>query len=72
MLFGRMPRLEQIVMELHIIDGLDGSFRIRVGGEQYAFGIGVKLDGLKQRFDPVHLGHAMIHQQQCDWLVALK
>ena len=31
---GRIPWLRQIVIEMRLVDGLDGRFDIRVGGEE--------------------------------------
>ncbi len=63
-LLRRIPWLKQIVVELHIIDCLDGRFSITVSGEQYPLGLREKSTRLLQKFDPLHFGHAVVGQEE--------
>ncbi len=70
-LFRRIPRLQQVMMQLDFVDRLNGRVGIGVGCQQYAAGVGIDLHGLGQELDAVHLRHAMIGQQQRYRIVAL-
>jgi len=46
MLLGRVPGLQQVVIELHFVEGADGGFGVGVGGEQHPFGFRVNFHRL--------------------------
>ncbi len=60
LLLRRVPRLEQVVVEVDDVDRVDGGAGVRVRGEQDPARAGVDVQGLFQEFDAVHLGHAVI------------
>ena len=70
LLLRRIPRLQQVVVNIGPIDGGNGRIGIGVGGEKNAPGLGVKLAGLFEKLDPGHLRHAMVGEQQADAFVA--
>jgi hypothetical protein len=68
--FGRVPGLEQVVVDRDLVDGLDGRVGIGVGREQNPLGLRVEGHGLTQETHPVHLRHALVDQEECDGFVA--
>ena len=46
-LLGRVPGLEDVVVEPHLVDRLDRHLGIGVGGEQDALGVGLELERLR-------------------------
>ncbi len=68
---GRIPRLVQVVVNLGGVDGADGRFGVRVGGQQHAFRVRVELHGALQEFDPGHAGHALVGQKKRDHVAAI-
>src|SRR5579863_4757238 len=61
---GRVPRLQEKVMNAHLIDRADGSTGIRVRGEQRTFRIWKDAHTFLQKLDPIHPWHALIGEQQ--------
>ena len=64
LLLGRIPRLQEVVVDLDFVDGLDGGVRVRVGGEKDTLGLWVDLDGALEELHAVHSGHALVHQEE--------
>ncbi len=63
-LLRRIPRFHEVVVELRLVDGLDGRRRVRVGGEQHALGARVELAGAAQELQARHARHALVHQEE--------
>ena len=71
LLLGRIPGLQQIVVELNVVDRADGGVGVGVSGQQGSLCFGIEFPGLLKGFDAVHLRHAVVDQQQGHSLVAL-
>ena len=70
LLLRRVPRLEQVVVEVDDVDRVDRGAGVRVGGEQDPPGPGVDVHGLLEELDAVHLGHPVVGQDHRDQLAA--
>ena len=70
LLLGRVPGLEQVVVEVDLVDGLDRGLGVGVGRQQHALGVGHELARLDQVLGPGHPGHALVGDQQRDLLAA--
>ena len=57
-------------MHASLVNGVDCGIRIGVGGQQGALGQRVHLHGFGEEIHAVHLGHALIREQQGHWIVA--
>ena len=66
LLFGRIPWFVQVVVNFGRIDGADGSFCVRVGGEENALGVGIDRQGLLEEVDSGHAGHALVREEEGD------
>ena len=64
LLFGWIPRFQQIVIELNVIDGFNGGIGVRVGCEERPLGVWIEFDRLLERFHAIHFRHAMIHKEK--------
>ncbi len=62
--FGRIPGLVQVVVNLGGVDGADGGFGVGVGGQQDSLGIGVDRQGLLEKIDAGHSGHALVREEE--------
>ena len=60
---GRIPRLRQVVIEMRLVDGLDGRVDVRIGREQHAPRQRVDLARLREHFGAQHARHALIADQ---------
>ncbi len=65
-LFGRVPWLGEVVVDLGRVDGLDGCLGIGIGGQQGALRVRVNLHRLTQKLHPGHSGHALVGDKQGD------
>jgi hypothetical protein len=63
LLVGRLPRFEQVVVDVDDVDRRDGRVGVGVGGEQGAAGAREQVHGLLQELDPGDLGHAVVGEQ---------
>ena len=66
LLLRRIPRLEQVVVEVDDVDGVDGRAGVGVGGEQYPAGRRVEVHRLLEELEPAHLRHAVVGEDDCD------
>jgi hypothetical protein len=64
LLLRRVPGLEQVVVQGHLVDGRDRRLGVRVGGQQHALGVGHDRPGLHQVLRPRHARHALVGDQQ--------
>jgi hypothetical protein len=62
LLLRRVPRLEQVVVEIDDVDRLDRGVGIGVGGEQHPAGGRVELHRRFEELDAVHLRHPVVGQ----------
>ena len=69
-LFRRVPRLQEVVVEADVVDGLDGDVRVGVGGEEDELGLRSEHPGLLEELDAGHLGHPLIRRDQTHLPVA--
>jgi hypothetical protein len=68
-LLRRVPRLEQVVVEPDVVDGLDGDVRVRVRGQEHVLR-GRRMDTrLFEHLDAGHLGHSLVARDQRHRLV---
>ena len=70
-LFGRMPRLHQIVVEPDLVDRAHRHLGVRIRGEEYALGVGREALRLRQQLDARHPGHALVGDDQRHRIAAL-
>ena len=63
---GRIPRLEEVVVEVDFVDRLDCSIRIRIGREQHPLCVRVSGTGLDKKLGARHCGHSLIDEKQRD------
>ena len=70
MLGGRVPRLQEKIVDAGLIDGADGGVGIGVGSEQCPLRAGKDSHGLLQEFDSIHARHALVGKQQSHAVVA--
>ena len=70
LLLGRVPRLEQVVVERDLVDRGDRRLGVGVGGQQHALGVGHDLARLDEVLGAGHAGHALVGDQQRDLVAA--
>jgi hypothetical protein len=70
LLLGRVPGLEQVVVERHVVDGRDRGLGIGVGRQQHPLGVGHDLARLDEVVRARHAGHALVGDQQGDVVAA--
>jgi len=70
LLFRRVPRLEQVVVQVDDVDRVDGGAGVGVCRQQHAPCPRVKVHGPLEELDPVHLRHAVVGQDQGDQVTA--
>jgi hypothetical protein len=63
LLGGRLPRLQQVVVEVDHVDRLDGRVGVGIGGQQGSPGVREQVHGLLQELKAAHLRHAIVGQQ---------
>ena len=64
LLLRRIPGLEQVVVQIDHVDGVDGGARVGIRGEQDTPGGREEVHRLLEEFDAVHLRHPVVRQQQ--------
>ena len=57
---GRIPRLREVVIEMRLVDGLDGRVDVRVGREHHATRQRVDLAGLREHLSPLDARHPLV------------
>ena len=67
---GRIPRLQQVVVERDLVDRGDRRRRVRVGGQQHALGVRHDRAGLHQEVRAGHHRHPLVGEQQRDLVAA--
>ena len=55
-LLGRIPRLQEVVVEPDVVDGLDRDVRVGVGGEQHELGVRASTRACSRNSTPVISG----------------
>ena len=71
LLFGGVPGLVEVVVNLGGVDGPDGGFGIGVRGEEHTLGVREHGHGLLQEVDAGHAGHALVGEEEGNGLLAL-
>jgi hypothetical protein len=70
LLLRRVPGFEQVVVDVHQVDRLDGCIGVGVGGEQDPPGRGKDVHGLLKELDAIHLRHPVVRHDHRDLLAA--
>ncbi len=70
LLLRRVPRLEQVVVDVDQVDRLDRRVGVGVGGEQGPAGVRGDVHGLLEELDAVHLRHAVVGEDRRHRLAA--
>ena len=70
LLLRRIPRLEQVVVQVDDVDGVDGRAGVGVGGEQHAARRRKQVHGLFQELDAGHAGHPVVGDEHRHLLAA--
>src|SRR5262249_672612 len=70
LLLGRIPGLEQVIVEIHHVDRVDGGTGVGVGGQQRPPRPGIDVHRLLEELDPVHLRHPVVGQEHRDRFTA--
>ena len=59
-----VPRLQQVVINLYAVDGIDGSIGVRVCGKKHSLRVRKQLDRFFQEIDAAHMRHSLIDDEQ--------
>ena len=70
LLLRRLPRLEQVVVDVDDVDGADRGVGVGVGGEQGAAGARDDVHRLLEELDAVHAGHPVVGEDRRGGLAA--
>ena len=70
LLLGRIPRLQQVVVERDLVDRRDRRLGVGVGRQQHALGVGNELARLDEVLGAGHPGHPLIGDQHRDLVAA--
>ena len=70
LLLRRIPRLEQVVVQIDDVDRVDRGVGVGVGGQQHPARGRVDVHRLFQELDPVHLRHPVVGEQHRDVIAA--
>jgi uncharacterized membrane protein YiaA len=70
LLLRRVPRLEQVVVEVDDVDRLDRGVGVRVRGQQHPAGVREQVHRLLEELDAVHLRHPVVGQHHGDLAAA--
>ncbi len=68
--FRRIPRLEQVIVEVDDIDRLDRGPGVGVRGEQNSARARVEIHGRFEELQPGHLRHAVVGEQHGDLIAS--
>ncbi len=69
-LFGRVPRLHQVVVEADLVDRAHRHLGVGVRREQHALRIGRQACRLREQLDSRHPRHALVGDDQCHGIAA--
>ena len=70
LLLGRVPRLEQVVVQRDLVDRRDRRLGVGVGGQQDALGVGHELARLDEVLRARHRRHALVGDEHRDLVAA--
>ncbi len=70
LLLGRVPRLEEVVVQRDLVDRRDRCLGVGVGGEQHALGVGHELARLDEERRAGHRGHPLVGDEHRDAVAA--
>ena len=70
LLLGRIPRLEQVVVQRDLVDRRDRRLGVGVGGQQHALGVGHELARLDEVLGARHPRHPLVGDEQRDLVAA--
>ncbi len=70
LLLRRIPRLEQVVVQIDDVDGVDRGIGVGVRGQQHPSGRGEQVHRLFEELDAVHPRHAVVGQNHRDLVAA--
>ncbi len=65
---GRIPRLEQVVVEVDDVDRVDGGVGVGISGEQHPSRRRIQVHRVLEEFDTGHLRHPVVGDERCDRL----
>ena len=68
LLLGRVPWLQQVVVEVDDVDRVDGGVGVGVGGQQHAPRHRIQIHRPLEEFDAAHLRHPVVRDQHRDRL----
>ena len=60
LLLGRIPRLEQVIVERHLVDRRDRRLGVRVCRQEHALGVGHEPACLHEVLSPRHPRHSLV------------
>jgi hypothetical protein len=66
LLLRRLPRLEQVVVDIDKVDGGDRRVGVGVGRQQRPTGPWEQVHGGLKELDPAHLGHSVVGEHDRD------
>jgi hypothetical protein len=69
LILGRVPRLEQVVVQADVVDRLDGDVGVGVRGEEEVLRARRVLAGPLEQLDAGHPGHPLVGRDQRDRLI---
>ena len=70
LLLRRIPRLEQVVVQVDDVDRVDGGVGVGVCGQQHPAGQGIDIHGFFQELDAAHAGHPVVGDEHRDGVAA--
>ncbi len=70
LLLGRIPRLEQVMVQVDDVDGVDGGMGVGVRGQQHPLGGRIEVHRRLEEVDTGHLGHPVVGDEHRDRLTS--
>ncbi len=70
-LFRRIPGLQEVVIEAHVVDAGDRGLRVGIGRQEDPARLREELERLAQELRAGHLGHPLVHEEERDGSAAL-
>ena len=71
LLVGRIPGLEEVLVEADLVDRADGDVGVGVGGQQDALRLGLERDRLGEELGAGHRRHALVDEEERHRIAAL-